>query len=99
ELMRRQLEALAPTINCQDLLRETGYGDIAKRLAPDEVDHWWVHLVLIYFKREFCNAHRQEQCPLLRARLVVDPSKPACGGVEQRRNREREVCERLNGGP
>ena len=79
ELMRKQLEALALTIDYQNLLRETGYGDVAERLAPKEVDHWWVHLVLIYFKREFCNAHMPERCSLLKAKLIADPSKSACG--------------------
>lgn len=78
ELMRKQLEALAPKINYQNLLRETGYTDIADSLDATEVDHWWVHLVLIYFKRMFCNAHMPKRCPLLRAELIADPSKPAC---------------------
>jgi hypothetical protein len=35
---------------------------------------WWVHLVLIYFKRQFCNQHHPSSClfrnhPLLRGQI------------------------------
>jgi hypothetical protein len=77
-LMRKQLEALASKVNYLDLLPRIGYADIAAEMVPGEVNYWWVHLVLIYFKREFCNKLHPIRCPLLQAGLTKDDTNPPC---------------------
>lgn len=60
---RRELERLVTSIDLRPILGENGYaGEIT---VPDDIDPtWWAHLVLIYFKRFFCNQHKPENCPL-----------------------------------
>jgi len=64
EIMRKQIEEILnayPTMY-YELSQETGYG---KLLIPKgEAPIWWAHLVLIYFKRLYCNKKDYQRCPL-----------------------------------
>lgn len=44
------------------LAHQLGYGHL--NLPKDRTPTWWVHLVLIYFKRQYCNMHVPHTCPL-----------------------------------
>jgi endonuclease III-like uncharacterized protein len=44
------------------LAHQLGYGHLS--LPKDQAPTWWVHLVLIYFKRRYCNKHESQACPL-----------------------------------
>jgi hypothetical protein len=61
ELMRKELERLVSEIDCRSIARQTGYRSLA--LPRDQPLTWWTHLVLIYYKRLYCNYHR-EICPI-----------------------------------
>jgi endonuclease III-like uncharacterized protein len=64
EIMRQHLEGLLQThaSSYLQLARELEYGTLA--LPHDSAPVWWAHLVLIYFKRQFCNVHHPHLCPL-----------------------------------
>jgi hypothetical protein len=65
EVMRRHLEHEVK--RCPDayraLIAATGYGETIQppRSVPPT---WWVHLILVYFKRAFCNRRSPDACPL-----------------------------------
>ena len=62
EIFRKQLESLTQRVNCNKIATENGYASL---LFPDRKElTWWVHLVLIYYKRFFCNTHDPDKCPL-----------------------------------
>ena len=47
----------------EDIIIKYGYD---KLNIPDYNNAtWWVHLVLIYFKRHYCNKHKPDVCPLI----------------------------------
>ncbi len=64
EIMRKHIETILNTNSTDyyNLALRTGYGElsIAENIAPI----WWAHLVLIYFKRLYCNKKNPIQCPL-----------------------------------
>jgi len=64
EVMRKHIEGILHRHSAEyyDLAIQTGYGKLAipKRKPPT----WWAHLVLIYFKRLYCNSRKPEECPL-----------------------------------
>jgi endonuclease III len=64
EVMRKELEGILNqnSIEYQNLVVELGYIDL--QIPKDTAPIWWAHLVLIYFKREFCNQHDPAGCPL-----------------------------------
>lgn len=64
ESMRKQLEKLAKGVDYPLLLSETGYQDILSGMEEGQVNTWWVHLVLIYYKRRHCNLKDSSRCPL-----------------------------------
>lgn len=61
ELMRKQLESYVSQINCRSIAEDTGYRDLV--LPTDRPLTWWAHLVLIYYKRLYCN-RPPSHCPL-----------------------------------
>ena len=64
EIMRKRIEQLlngSPN-RTYDLARNTGYS--ALDLPADTAPTWWAHLVLIYFKRLYCNKRSPTLCPL-----------------------------------
>ena len=49
----------------EDIILENGYNELN---IPDYNNaSWWTHLVLIYFKRHYCNKHKPEECPLAKS--------------------------------
>ncbi len=86
EIMRKRIEKIlaAHQEEYYDLAMATGYDRLAipKGVAPT----WWVHLVLIYFKRLYCNNRRPELCPLrsLKCEKLIgsmcDHTTPKLGG-------------------
>lgn len=64
EIMRKQVEKILNAYSREyyQLAVQTGYENLSfpKGKAPI----WWAHLVLIYFKRLYCNKKNPYQCPL-----------------------------------
>ena len=73
EIMRKELERLVGETDCYSIAVSTGYGNL--RLAKDRPLTWWAHLVLIYYKRLFCNKPAME-CPL---RMGDEALRGRCG--------------------
>lgn len=68
DVLRKQLEALAKDNNMEDIIKQNGYKSLN---IPDYNNAtWWTHLVLIYFKRHYCNKHKPNNCPLLHKNLA-----------------------------
>lgn len=65
EILRKELEEIVSTIDLASIVKENGYQGLIT-LPKDKILTWWTHLVLIYFKRFFCNKHKPKQCPLCR---------------------------------
>ena len=62
DILRKQLQELVVDNDMTDIIEKNGY---SKLNIPDYQNAtWWAHLVLIYFKRHYCNKHKPEQCPL-----------------------------------
>jgi hypothetical protein len=53
EHMRKELERLVAETDCHSIAKATGYQELT--LPPDSPLTWWAHLVLIYYKRLYCN--------------------------------------------
>lgn len=69
DYLRKELEKLVKNIDLKDVISKNGYNNLK---IPDTSNAtWWSHLVLIYFKRHFCNKHKPEECPLLKAGIKV----------------------------
>lgn len=64
EIMRKQVEDLAKHLDYPKLLTKAGYHEILSSMEKGAINTWWVHLVLIYYKRTFCNRHDVANCPL-----------------------------------
>lgn len=62
EILRKELEKLTKRVDCRKIAMATGYQSL--NLPKDKPLTWWVHLVLIYCKRIFCNKSNPENCPL-----------------------------------
>lgn len=62
EIFRKQLEALTKCIDCRKIAIENEYNSLSFPSGKNLT--WWVHLVLIYYKRFFCNTHDPDNCPL-----------------------------------
>jgi hypothetical protein len=80
EIMRRELERLVAQLDCRSIAAKTGYHKLS---FPAEGSlSWWAHLVLIYYKRLYCNrpVHR---CPL---RTGPDAISGACSLHHGRRD-------------
>lgn len=62
DILRKELEELCCGIDFEKIIKENGYSSLN---IPDYKNAtWWAHLVLIYYKRSFCNKHAFEKCPL-----------------------------------
>lgn len=64
EIMRKHIEGLlnSRATEYYELTRSLGYEELA--IPKDKAPIWWAHLVLIYFKRLYCNKRTPELCPL-----------------------------------
>lgn len=61
EVLRKQFELLTNTSNFAEIIETLGYDK--KCTIPSNVN-WWVHLVLIYYKRFYCNKCDPANCLL-----------------------------------
>jgi len=62
EILRKQLENLTRSIDYNQIAVKEGYEYLNLRESKQLA--WWAHLVLIYYKRFFCNKSRPDLCPL-----------------------------------
>jgi hypothetical protein len=83
EAMRKKLEAevLQQPNAFRALPGATGYSQLI-RVPVDQPPTWWVHLVLVYFKRSYCNRMSPEGCPFR-------PALPAIGRMCEPRAKQR----------
>jgi len=79
EIMRRHLERLVCRFpeTFRAIATTTGY-DRELTLPISAPPTWWVHLVLIYFKRRFCNQHQPSACPFRRHPLLAGQIGTMC---------------------
>lgn len=62
DILRKQLQELVENNDITDIIKKNGYENLN---IPDYQNAtWWAHLVLIYFKRHYCNKHNLNECPL-----------------------------------
>src|SRR5574344_426649 len=62
DVLRKQLQELVNDNDMTDIIKKNGYETLN---IPDYQNAtWWAHLVLIYFKRHYCNKHNPDECPL-----------------------------------
>ena len=78
ELMRKHVEKLAGELDYSQLLSKTNFHDILAEMKEGEINTWWVHLALIYFKRRYCNLHDASKCPLAKDPLLGCRMKFSC---------------------
>lgn len=62
DILRKQLQELVNGNNMTDIIKENGYEGLD--IPNYHNATWWAHLVLIYFKRHYCNKHNSDECPL-----------------------------------
>lgn len=63
EVLRHDLEKLISELDLKPLIINNGYeGKIA--IPNDNALTWWAHLVLIYYKRAYCNKHKPNECKI-----------------------------------
>lgn len=62
DILRKELEALTKNNDMEKIIKQNGY----EELKIDDYNNatWFCHLVLIYYKRYFCNKHNPNSCPL-----------------------------------
>lgn len=70
EVVREQVESFVKSYDWIKMAVELGY-DKSISLPNDKVLTWWVHLVLINYKRYFCNKRNPNNCPLLKAGIPL----------------------------
>lgn len=64
EVMRQHIEKLVNGMPHElvSLAKQSGYTEL--NIPQNQAPMWWAHLVLIYFKRIFCNKKEPSVCPL-----------------------------------
>ena len=70
EVVRKQLEEFAKAHDWLQIAKKCGY-DSKIELPEDKPLTWWLHLVMINYKRHFCNNHKPNECPLVKAGLSL----------------------------
>ena len=70
EILRKELEELVENNDFREIIKENHYDE----LNIENMDNptWLVHLLLIYYKRLYCNKHNSSACPLKREKLTKD---------------------------
>lgn len=63
EMLRKELEEIVIKLDLESIITQNGYSELIT-IPKDTPLTWWSHLVLIYFKRFYCNKHKPDQCPL-----------------------------------
>ena len=62
DILRKQLQEVVKDNDMEDIITKYGYDKLD---IPNYNNvTWWAHLVLIYFKRHYCNKHKPDECPL-----------------------------------
>lgn len=74
ETVRAQLENFTKSHDWLEIATKLGY-DKNITLPKDKPLTWWVHLVMINYKRHFCNNHKPNECPLLKAGIPLNMIK------------------------
>ena len=74
ETVREQLEAFTKSHDWIEIANKLGY-DKKITLPKDKPLTWWVHLVMINYKRHFCNNRKPNECPLLKAGIPLSAIK------------------------
>ena len=74
EIVRKQLEDFAKSYDWLTIAIELGYGKNIT-LPTDTPLTWWLHLVMINYKRHFCNNHKPNECPLVKAGISLNAVK------------------------
>ena len=66
EVMRLEMESLIKNNSSQflRLFKDSGFSELG--IPANTAPVWWAHLVLIYFKRLYCNRHDPQGCPLVK---------------------------------
>lgn len=62
DILRNELEELVKDNDMEEIIKQNGYEDLIVEDYKNAT--WFCHLVLIYYKRYFCNKHNPENCPL-----------------------------------
>lgn len=62
DILRKELEELVKGNNMEEIIKQNGYEELEVKDYNNAT--WFCHLVLIYYKRYFCNKHNPENCPL-----------------------------------
>lgn len=62
DLLRKQLQQLVDNNDMEDIIKKNEYDKL--NIPNFKNATWWVHLVLIYYKRHYCNKHNPIDCPL-----------------------------------
>jgi thymidylate kinase/endonuclease III len=86
EAFRKKLEHLTSSVDCRKIAYELGYH---KLNIPDKGPlTWWAHIVLISYKRYYCNNRNPENCPFKRDQVIkkfigstCSKDNPIYGGV------------------
>lgn len=63
EILRKELEEIVKKLDLESIVDKNGYSKLIS-IPKNTPFTWWSHLVLIYFKRFYCNKHKPELCPL-----------------------------------
>jgi hypothetical protein len=82
EVMRQQIEELVQQLDFKHLLTTTGYEDILAEMQEGQINTWWVHLVLIYFKRRFCSFGDSSRCPMAKDYQFSDDMLFTCDQMD-----------------
>lgn len=67
--LSEQLKKIVERNDFKDLIRENGYDDL--NIEDMENPTWLIHLILIYYKRLYCNKHNPERCELNKQKLTI----------------------------
>lgn len=62
DILRKELEKLTKDNNMKEIIKQNGYEEL--KIYDYNNATWFCHLVLIYYKRYFCNKHNPDSCPL-----------------------------------
>lgn len=62
EFMRLQLQDLVNKSDLKPIAIKNGYSSL--KFKKNDNLMWWAHLVIVYFKRLYCNNKKPQQCPL-----------------------------------
>lgn len=63
EVLRKELEEIVKKLELESIVNKNGYSELIT-IPKNTPFTWWSHLVLIYFKRFYCNKHKPDLCPL-----------------------------------